>query len=127
MVTATATTTKTSSTISSNNRLQTPQSATLFIQEQSASHQVVIWSKSYCPYCKATKELFRSKFRHADVVIHELDFRTDGSVLQQELFNLTGQHTVPNVFVNGQHVGGNDSVQAAYQNGTLALMVNMAQ
>ena len=79
---------------------------------------VVVWSKSYCPYCKETKKLFKS-MKGVNMVVYELDQMKDGFRYQQDLLRLTGQRSVPNVFVNGRHVGGNDDTQLANQNGTL--------
>jgi glutaredoxin 3 len=53
------------------------------------------------------------------MVVHELDEDSNGLQLQQELYRMTGQRTVPNVFVNAQHVGGNDDTQRAFANGSL--------
>jgi glutaredoxin 3 len=36
----------------------------------------------------------------------------DGSAIQQALSELTGQSTVPNVFIKQQHIGGNSDLQA---------------
>jgi len=36
----------------------------------------------------------------------------DGSEIQEALYELTGQKTVPNVFIGGEHIGGNSDVQA---------------
>ena len=52
-------------------------------------------------------------------MILELDVRPDGAAIQAELAKMTGQRSVPNVFVNGQHVGGNDDTHAAHQSGKL--------
>nr|XP_006120269.2 thioredoxin reductase 3 [Pelodiscus sinensis] len=49
----------------------------------------------------------------------ELDLTDDGSNIQQVLADITGQRTVPNVFVNGTHVGGYDTTFQAYQSGSL--------
>ena len=54
-----------------------------------------------------------------NVVVHEMDLEKGGNQYQQELFLQTGQRTVPNVFVNGKHVGGNDDTHRAFQNGSL--------
>lgn len=53
------------------------------------------------------------------MVVHELDEMEDGYRYQQDLLRLTGQRSVPNVFVNGVHVGGNDDTQHANKVGTL--------
>lgn len=35
----------------------------------------------------------------------------DGAEIQNALLEITGQKTVPNVFIGGQHIGGNSDVQ----------------
>lgn len=88
------------------------------------NHKVVIFSKSYCPYCSATKKLFgRMKLGDDEVVVIELDRDPRGADIQHELQRMTGQRTVPNVFVNGNHLGGNSDAQAAAQNGKLQEML----
>ncbi|KAG7361141.1 glutaredoxin [Nitzschia inconspicua] len=87
------------------------------------SHKVVIFSKSYCPYCSATKKLF-NKMKVEGMVVIELDQDPRGAEIQQELQRMTGQRTVPNVFVNGSHLGGNSDAQAAAQSGKLQEMLN---
>ena len=37
--------------------------------------------------------------------------------MQNELLKLTGQRTVPNTFVGGQHVGGNDDLNSKISKG----------
>mmetsp|Transcript_6810 Transcript_6810/g.19929 ORF Transcript_6810/g.19929 Transcript_6810/m.19929 type:complete len:116 (-) Transcript_6810:162-509(-) len=96
-------------------------SSASFVQSQVNSHQVVIFSKSYCPYCQRTKQLLLSsaEFRGVDIVVHELDQMPNGSRVQQQLQTMTGQRTVPNVWINGKFLGGNDDTQAAYRSGDL--------
>jgi glutaredoxin 3 len=36
----------------------------------------------------------------------------DGSAIQAALSDITGQSTVPNVFIKQQHIGGNSDLQA---------------
>lgn len=65
----------------------------------------------------ATKRLFKRMKVDAEVI--ELDKTQGGDVIQKELYKLTGQRSVPNVFVGGKHVGGNDDTQAAAKSGKL--------
>jgi glutaredoxin 3 len=58
-----------------------------------------------------------------DMVVHELDKRPDGKYIQQVITQQTGRSTVPQVYVRGQHVGGNDDTQAAHRSGKLAKML----
>ncbi len=84
--------------------------------------QVAIFSKTYCPFCTRTKTLFESLGE--DAMILELDLRPDGDVMQAALTRMTGQRSVPNVFVNGNHVGGNDDTHAAHRSGKLDELLN---
>ncbi|KAJ2656799.1 protein disulfide oxidoreductase activity protein [Coemansia sp. RSA 1200] len=65
---------------------------------------VMVFSKSYCPYCNRTKCLLDEKGIKFNAI--ELDNRIDGSDIQDYLETISGQSTTPNVFANGHHVGG---------------------
>ena len=43
--------------------------------------------------------------------------------MQEELFKMTGQKTVPNIFINGKHVGGNSDLVALEKSGELDKLV----
>ncbi|KAK7464987.1 Glutaredoxin [Stygiomarasmius scandens] len=83
------------------------------------SNTITVFSKSWCPYCKAAKQLLKESYGDKQIEILELDQREDGADIQNYLAEKTGQRTVPNIFVNKQHVGGNDAVQAAHKSGKL--------
>ena len=87
-----------------------------------SSKKVVVFSKTYCSYCKKTKQLF-SGMKGIDVVVHELDTLPNGQAVQDELLTLTGQQTVPNVWVGGSFLGGNDVTHAAASSGKLKQML----
>lgn len=83
--------------------------------------KVYVASKSYCPYCTATKNLLKSLGISFEV--QELDNISDGAEIQSYLAEITGQRTVPNVFINGKHIGGNSDLQALNsKNGLKALL-----
>jgi glutaredoxin len=84
------------------------------------SSPVVIFSKTTCPYCKKVKELFESLSIKTNVV--ELDQLPNGSQIQEGLLVITGQKTVPNVFVRGRHVGGCDATVKLHEHGKLVAM-----
>ena len=79
-------------------------------QEIIDSNPVAVFSKSYCPYCKATKDLLDST--GAKYFLLELDQESDGSALQDALQEISGQRTVPNVYIGQKHIGGNSDLQA---------------
>lgn len=39
-------------------------------------------------------------------------FADDGSDIQSTLKDMTGQNTVPNIFIDKKHIGGNSDLQA---------------
>ncbi|SGZ47450.1 CIC11C00000003301 [Sungouiella intermedia] len=71
---------------------------------------IFIASKSYCPYCVKTKNTVGAITKEAYIL--ELDEIPDGQEIQDALLEITGQRTVPNVFIAGEHIGGNSDVQA---------------
>ncbi|EAS32681.3 glutaredoxin [Coccidioides immitis RS] len=75
-----------------------------------ADNAVVVFSKSYCPYCKATKSLLSSE--GAKYFTMELDQVDDGAAIQAALEEITNQRTVPNIFIDHKHIGGNSDLQA---------------
>ena len=88
------------------------------IKETVAANKVTIYSKSTCPFCRKTKSLFDGLGQ--DYTAIELNEISDGPQLQAALLEYTGQRTVPNVFVNGEHIGGNDDTHRAAASGKLA-------
>ncbi|TPX69224.1 hypothetical protein SpCBS45565_g02552 [Spizellomyces sp. 'palustris'] len=85
-------------------------------------NKVVVFSKSYCPYCKKAKKLLDSL--GVKYALFELDERPDGQAIQEYLKEKTGQRTVPNIFINGQHIGGCDDLHAAQDSGKLQKLLD---
>ena len=70
--------------------------------------KVLIYSKSTCPFAGQTKSLLQQKGIDARII--ELDQITGGRDMQNKLKDITGQGTVPNVFIGGKHIGGNSEL-----------------
>ncbi|SPQ21389.1 be812413-e4a4-4e9d-be55-6afd017cdd8c [Thermothielavioides terrestris] len=76
---------------------------------------VMVFSKSYCPYCNNTKRILDGlKAKYTAI---ELNQESDGDDIQNALHKLTGQRTVPNIFINRVHIGGNSDLEAVVKNG----------
>ncbi|CAF4879371.1 unnamed protein product [Pieris macdunnoughi] len=88
-----------------------------FIKSAVAQDKVVVFSKSYCPYCTLAKNVF-SKVNQP-IQVYELDQREDGDAIQDTLYQITGFRTVPQVFINGNCVGGGSDVDKLYKTGKL--------
>ena len=89
-----------------------------------ASAPVVVFSKTYCPFCTSVKQLLAQLGASFKAI--ELDVESDGSELQSALAEWTGQRTVPNVFINGKHIGGCDDTVALNNGGKLVPLLTEA-
>lgn len=57
----------------------------------------------------------------------ELDHEKDGAAIQAYLLDKTGQRTVPNIFIGGVHLGGNDDLGRAQSSGKLKQLLEQSQ
>lgn len=103
-----------------------------FVKNEIANNAVVVFSKSYCPYCKLTKRLLAEQMGTigedpTSVVVHELDNMGErGQDIQNHLFTLTGQRTVPNIFISSNHIGGNDDLMELHGDDKLVPLLQKA-
>jgi peptide-methionine (S)-S-oxide reductase len=101
-----------------------------FVKETVSINPVVIFSKTYCPYCINAKNAIKEAglkvagFPGAHIV--ELNTRADGGDIQDALARMTGRRTVPNVFIGGKAVGGGDETVQYLREGVLPQMLRAA-
>ncbi|CAG9856960.1 unnamed protein product [Phyllotreta striolata] len=84
-------------------------------------NKIVIFSKTYCPYCDLAKECF-DKIGVPYLAV-ELNKRGDGNEVQSILSQMTGARTVPRVFVKEKCIGGGTDVESLLHSGELAKIV----
>lgn len=94
------------------------------IRQKNEENAVVIYSKSWCPFCQQVKSLFEKL--NVDAVAIELDGIVEEQEVQGELEKLTGQRTVPNVFIGGKHIGGCDDCLTLSRSGELEKLLKEA-
>lgn len=80
--------------------------------------KVEIFTKFACPYCFRAKLLLEQK----GVVYDELD-AIGGPNRDEMLLRSNGGTTVPQIFIDGQHVGGCDDLMALDKAGKLDPML----
>ncbi|MGB0135505.1 glutaredoxin 3 [Dokdonella sp.] len=77
---------------------------------------VELYSTAVCPYCVAAKNLLKQKgFEYEEIRIDMDPVRRD-----EMLSRTGGRRSVPQIFVNGFHVGGFEELVAADRSGKLA-------
>ncbi|GLT28215.1 hypothetical protein SLA2020_031640 [Shorea laevis] len=95
------------------------------VKKTVADNPVVVYSKTWCSYSSEVKALF--KRLGVEPLVIELDeLGAQGPQLQKVLERLTGQHTVPNVFIGGKHIGGCTDTMKLYQKGELEPLLSEA-
>ncbi|XP_077934479.1 glutaredoxin 2 isoform X1 [Halichoerus grypus] len=92
------------------------------IQETISDNCVVIFSKTSCSYCTMAKKLFHDMNVKYKVV--ELDMLEYGSQFQDALYKMTGEKTVPRIFINGTFIGGATDTHRLHKEGKLLPLVH---
>ncbi|KAI9592332.1 thioredoxin-like protein [Syncephalis fuscata] len=87
------------------------------VQRAIHGNKVVVFSKSWCPYCSRAKEIFQREKEAAMAV--ELNQTEGGADIQAYLEHITGQRTVPNIFIGGKHIGGCSDLEGLQSSGQL--------
>jgi len=75
----------------------------------------VIYTKDGCSFCEKSKRLLRSKSIGYDEI--DLAYQTQAQI--KELIAKTGVRTLPQIFVDGQYVGGFAELQQMMIEGKL--------
>ena len=81
--------------------------------------KIEVYTKFLCPYCSRAKALLSSK----NVQFDELDITMDRDMRTTMIARANGRTTVPQIFINGQHIGGSDDLAALNQKGALDLLL----
>ncbi|OJU92547.1 MAG: glutaredoxin 3 [Burkholderiales bacterium 66-5] len=81
---------------------------------------VKMYTTATCPYCVRAKQLLTQ--RGVDT-IEEIRVDADPKARQQ-MMDITGRRTVPQIFIGGRHVGGCDDLMALDAEGGLAPLLN---
>ena len=81
---------------------------------------VKMYTTAVCPYCVRAKQILKS--RGVDQ-IEEIRVDTDPQARDQ-MMNITGRRTVPQIFIGATHVGGCDDLVALDGRGALMPLLN---
>ncbi|MCC5897129.1 MAG: glutaredoxin 3 [Phormidium sp. BM_Day4_Bin.17] len=76
---------------------------------------VEIYTWTFCPYCIRAKSLLKRK--NVDFIEHNIQGDNDARDKMAERAN--GRRSVPQIFINDQHIGGCDDLHALDSNGEL--------
>ncbi len=69
---------------------------------------VTMYTTAYCPYCNNAERLLTSK---GVTEINKIRIDEEPE-LRMEMMEKTGRRTVPQIYINEQHIGGFDDLRA---------------
>ena len=81
--------------------------------------RVEIYTTMLCPFCWRAKKLLEER----GAAFQEVDVMCDGSLRNEMRQRAGGRTSVPQIFINGQHVGGCDELYALDRAGKLKPML----
>jgi thioredoxin reductase (NADPH) len=93
------------------------------ITELVHTYPVVVFSKSWCPYCKRALEALAVEGVVGAPVLFVVSLDRDANGIQSTLATMTGRRTVPNVFVGGKSIGGGDETVSLQRSGELKALL----
>jgi glutaredoxin 3 len=70
--------------------------------------QIIVYSGPNCPFCDRAKLLLKKK----NVAFTEFNVRADADKLAEMMAKSGGKKSIPQIFINGQHIGGSDDLYA---------------
>lgn len=80
--------------------------------------EVIMYTSAACPYCVAAKNFLKSR----GAAYSEVRVDTDPAA-RTLMMETTRRSSVPQIFINGTHVGGYEELVALDRNGGLASLL----
>ena len=84
--------------------------------------KVEIYTGMMCGFCSAAKRLLKQK----GVDFEETDTSFNSAKKQEMLSRANGSHTVPQIFIDDEHIGGCDDLYALESSGELDAKLGLA-
>lgn len=81
---------------------------------------ITIYTTRFCPFCVHAKRLLTQK----NVTFKEIAVDNDPQ-LRKEMTRLSGQRTVPQIWINDQHIGGCDELYKLEQSNKLSKLLGL--
>ncbi len=77
--------------------------------------KILMYTTAVCPYCRRAEMLLKSRgVTEIEKIRVDLD-----AAQREEMMHKTGRRTVPQIFIDGTHVGGYDELAALDRAGKL--------
>jgi glutaredoxin 3 len=84
---------------------------------------IEIYTKPWCPYCRRAKSFLDKK----GTSFNEIDIQAEPERRDEMIQRADGGHTVPQIFIDGIHVGGCDDLHELDSQGRLDGMLGLPE
>ena len=84
---------------------------------------IEIFTKPWCPYCRRAKSFLDKK----GTSFNEIDIQAEPERRDEMIQRADGGHTVPQIFIDGIHVGGCDDLHELDSQGRLDGMLGLPE
>ncbi|MDC6466605.1 glutaredoxin 3 [Methylophilaceae bacterium] len=81
--------------------------------------EILMYSSQFCPYCVNAEKLLHNKGikKIKKIMVDENPFHMD------EMIKITGEKTVPQIFIGDQHIGGFEQLRSINNDGNLDKLI----
>ena len=80
---------------------------------------IKLYTSNWCSYCVAAKRFFEEhKIKYQEINIE------DENISRQDLLELSGGYTIPQILINDQCIGGYDNLIKLHQDNKLMELIN---
>jgi glutaredoxin 3 len=88
---------------------------TIHATEMTIMSEITLYTKSWCPYCASAKRLLAQK----GASFIDIDIEARPEKRAEMIEKAGGRTTVPQIFLDGRHIGGSDDLHALDRRGQL--------
>jgi len=86
--------------------------------------EIIIYTTPVCPYCVKAKDLLKRK---GQSVFTEIDVSKSDEAREGMMSKSGGRRSVPQIFINGEHIGGCDDLYALDSKGELDKILELTK
>jgi glutaredoxin 3 len=88
-----------------------------------AMAEVELYTTPFCPYCTRARVLLNRK----GVAFTDIDITEEPGRRAEMILRAGGRSTVPQIFIDGEHIGGSDELAALDRGGELDTKLGMTK
>ncbi|MEO0917111.1 MAG: pyridoxal-phosphate dependent enzyme, partial [Pseudomonadota bacterium] len=100
------------------------------VRQTAEQHSVLMYVLEWCEFCWSVRKMFEEAgIPYTAIELDSVEYQKDnyGARLRSALLEICGTHTIPQVFVGGQHIGGATETFDAYNAGELETLMEAQQ